>query len=81
MNMMAARWLRGWALSDEWAVGKATYLQDRTVRLRREDLLSYRTEQKLQNITEEGKNKVEESEIIKSNINHKMLRGQQVGSE
>ena len=38
VNMMAARWLRGWALPDEWAVGKATYLQDRTVRLRREDL-------------------------------------------
>ena len=52
MNTMTARWLRGWALSDEWAVGKATYLQDRTVRLRREDSYSYRTEQRLQNRTE-----------------------------
>ena len=45
VNMMTARWLRGWALSDEWAVGKATYLQDRTVRLRQEDIYSYRTVQ------------------------------------
>ena len=37
VNMMTARWLRGWALSDEWAVGKATYLQDKIVLLRQED--------------------------------------------